>query len=162
MTISRLATHPALLQELPGGWKTPRPLEREQVGGHTHFWERAMSRGALLKGAAGAGGAAAARSLWMPALARAGGQTTTAAPTPVPPNPALGGLHIYLPGLNSEPSAITDLNGFVGIGHVTGEGTATFMNGSQQRLFFDVDNRFMRGEYVGADGRMHHGTFAFT
>ena len=80
----------------------------------------------------------------------------------MPPNPALGGLHIYLPGKNAEPSAITDLNGFVGIGSVTGEGTATLTNGSRQRLFFDVDNRFMRGEYVGADGRMHHGTFAFT
>ncbi len=26
--------------------------------------------------------------------------------------------------------------------------------------FFDVDNRFMTGEYVGADGLMHHGTLA--
>jgi hypothetical protein len=43
-------------------------------------------------------------------------------PTPVPGNPALGGLHIYLPAENSEPSAITDLNGFVGIGAVKGAG----------------------------------------
>ena len=121
-----------------------------------------MSRAAFIKGVAGAGGAAVTSGLWMPALARAGGKTTSAAPTPVPPNPALGGLHINLPGENSEPSAITDLNGFVGIGAVNGAGTATLASGSTERLFFDVDNRFMRGEYVGADGRMHHGTFAFT
>lgn len=121
-----------------------------------------MSRGAFIKGVAGAGGAAVTSVLWMPAVARAGRGTATAAPKPVPPNPALGGLHIYLPGENSEPSAITDLNGFVGIGHVTGAGTATLAGGSTQRLFFDVDNRFMRGEYVGEDGRLHHGTFAFT
>jgi hypothetical protein len=98
----------------------------------------------------------------MPAVAGARRGATTAAPKPVPPNPALGGLHLYLPGENSEPSAITDLNGFVGIGAVKGAGTATLADGSTQRLFFDVDNRFMRGEYVGEDGRMHHGTFAFT
>jgi hypothetical protein len=121
-----------------------------------------MSRGALLKGAAGAGGAAVTSGLWMPALARAGGHTATASPKPVPPNPALGGLHVYLPGENSEPSTITDLNGFVGIGAVRGAGTATMADGSTQRLYFDVDNRFMRGEYVGEDGRLHHGTFAFT
>jgi hypothetical protein len=121
-----------------------------------------MSRGALVKGAVGVGGAAVAGALWMPALAHAGGGTTAAVPTPVPPNPALGGLHINLPGENHEPSSITDLNGFVGIGAVRGEGTATPSHGQTQRLFFDVDNRFMRGEFVGADGRMHHGTFAFT
>jgi hypothetical protein len=98
----------------------------------------------------------------MPASARAGAQTTAAEPVPVPGNPALGGLHVYLPGENSEPSSIFDLNAFVGIGAVQGAGTATLEGGSTQRLFFDVDNRFMSGEYVGVDGKLHHGTFAFT
>jgi hypothetical protein len=120
-----------------------------------------MSRGALLKGVAGVGGAVVTSGLWMPAAARAAGHAT-AAPKPVPANPAAGGLHINLPGENSEPSSITDLNGFVGIGAARGTGTATFADGSTQRLFFDVDNRFMKGEYVGEDGRLHHGTFAFT
>src|SRR5919108_6108335 len=159
MAIARLAQQPAILRELRlrrGARQPPRAV------GHAHFWERAMSRGAFIRGVAGAGGAAVTSGLWMPALARAGGKTTTAAPKPVPPNPALGGLHINLPGENSEPSSITDLNGFVGIGAVNGAGTATLADGSTQRLFFDVDNRFMRGEYVGEDGRLHHGTFAFT
>jgi hypothetical protein len=153
---------PGLVQELRAGSGLPRPREEARRVGHAHFWERAMSRGALLKGAAGAGAAALTSGLWMPALARAGGHTTTAAPKPVPANPALGGLHLYLPGENAEPSSITDLNGFVGIGAVRGAGTATLADGSTQRLFFEVDNRFMRGEYVGEDGRLHHGTFGFT
>jgi hypothetical protein len=158
MALSRLPRQPVILREL----RADKRLRQARAVGHAHFWERAMSRGALFKGAAGAGGAAVTSGLWMPALARAGRHDSTAAPKPVPPNPALGGLHIYLPGENSEPSAITDLNGFVGIGAVRGAGTATLANGSTQRLFFDVDNRFMRGEYVGEDGRLHHGTFAFT
>jgi hypothetical protein len=161
MTISRLARDPAALRGLNA--RAPvAPRKRVQTTGHAHFWERAMSRATLLKGAAGVGGAAAASGLFGPALARAGGGTTTAAPMPVPGNPALGGLHLYLPGENSEPSSITDLNGFVGIGAVRGTGTATLADGSTQQLFFDVDNRFMQGEFVGEDGRLHHGTFAFT
>ena len=88
-----------------------------------------MSRGALVKRAAGVGGVAITSSLWMPALAHAGGNTTSASPSPVPGNPALGGLHLNLPGENSEPSSITDLNGFVGIGAVRGTGTGTMADG---------------------------------
>ena len=121
-----------------------------------------MSRGVFLKRTAGLTGVALASGAWLPALARAGSATTSAAPTPVPGNPALGGLHINLPGEGNEPSSIFDFNGFVGITEVGGTGTLTMGDGSTQPAFFDVDNRFMRGEFVGADGRMHHGTFAFT
>jgi hypothetical protein len=159
MAIARFARQSAAMRELRSRSGSP---QRPAALGHAHFWERAMSRGAFIKGVAGAGGAAVTSGVWMPALARARGSATTAAPKPVPPNPALGGLHIYMPGENSEPSTITDLNGFVGIGAVRGTGTATSADGSTQRLFFDVDNRFMRGEYVGEDGRLHHATFAFT
>jgi hypothetical protein len=156
MTIRRLAEHSL------GQLRTAGPPQRTRSVGHAHFYERALTRGALLRRAAGAGGAVAASALWLPALARAGGGTTSAAPLPVPANPALGGLHINLPGENAEPSTISNLNGFVGIGTATGAGTATRADGSTQRLFFDVDNRFMSGEFVGADGRLHHGSFAFT
>lgn len=161
MTISRLTDHAAVVREARYRGGSQR-LGGGAGFGHAHFWERAMSRRLLIRRAAGAGGVAITGWLAMPGLARAGGAVTSAEPTPVPGNPAAGGLHIYLPGKNSEPSAITDLNGFVGIGAVKGTGTATGADGSIQRLFFDVDNRFMQGEFVGADGRMHHGTFAFT
>src|SRR5439155_21392100 len=104
MAISRLAGQPAALREFRSRGGT-RHREQAEGKGHAHFWERAMSRGALIKRVAGAGGAAATSGLWMPALARAGGGTTTAAPKPVPANPALGGLHIFLPGENAEPSS---------------------------------------------------------
>ena len=161
MTISRLAEHAAVVREARYRGGSQRPGGGAGFG-HAHFWERAMSRRVLVRRAAGAGGVAITGWLAMPTLARAGGAVTSAEPTPVPGNPALGGLHIHLPGENSEPAAITDLNGFVGIGAVKGAGTATLADGSTQRMFFDVDNRFMQGEFVGADGRMHHGTFAFT
>ncbi|HZD73500.1 MAG TPA: hypothetical protein VE776_06385 [Actinomycetota bacterium] len=161
MSVARLRERPDALWQLRTGTGSPRQEQRRPVG-HAHFWERAMSRRALMKGLAGVGAAAATGGLWMPAVARAGEKTTSAAPKPVPGNPALGGLHVYLPGENSEPSTVTDLNGFVGIGAVTGKGTATLADGSTQPLFFEVDNRFMKGEFVGADGRLHHGTFAFT
>jgi hypothetical protein len=142
-----------------------RAIWRARTGdlqvGHAHFWDRALSRRQLLKLATGAGGAALTSGLWAPALAEAGSGITSAAPRPVPPNPALGGLHFNLPGLNAEPSSITDLNGVVGVGAVKGTGTGS-SGGTTQTLYFDVDNRFMRGEYVGEDGKLHHGTFAFT
>lgn len=121
-----------------------------------------MSRGVFVRRTAGLTAAALTSGAWLPALARAGSATTSAAPTPVPANPALGGLHVSLPGEGNEPATIFDFNGFVGITEVGGTGRLTMGDGSTQAAFFDVDNRFMKGEFVGLDGRLHHGTFAFT
>src|SRR5437016_2635405 len=89
--------------------------------GHGHFWERALSRGALMKGA----GALAATSLLLPGLARAGRGATSAAPTPIPPNPDFFGLHVYFPVEGSEPASIFDFNGFCGVTELQGTGTLT-------------------------------------
>jgi hypothetical protein len=156
MTISLLARRPDVLEDLAPDRAAPPPL------GHRHSWEQAMSRGVLLRRSAGIAGAVLTSGAWLPALARAGGATTSAEPKPVPANPALGGFHVYLPGEGNEPSTIFDFNGFVGITEVGGTGTLTMADGSTQPAFFAVDNRFMKGEFVGADGRLHHGTFAFT
>jgi hypothetical protein len=64
-------------------------------------------------------------------------------------------FHVFLPG-TGEPSTITDFNGFTGIGHITGTGT-----GANAGLSFDVDNRFMTGEYIAVDGRHFNATFGF-
>jgi len=156
VALSRLAERPGVIASLQRGGGSPGRV------GHAHFWDRAMSRGVFVRRAAGVTGAAMTAGLWMPALARAGTATTSAEPRPIPSNPALGGLHFNLPGVGNEPSTIFDFNGFVGISGIGGTGTATLADGSQRRLFFDVDNRFMKGEFVGLDGRMHHGTFGFT
>jgi hypothetical protein len=110
----------------------------------------------LVKGA----GALMATSLLVPGLARAGGNVTSAAPSPIPPNPDFFGLHVYFPVEGNEPASVFDFNGFCGVTELQGTGTLT-MGGETTQAVFDVDNRFMTGEYVGADGRMHHGTFGF-
>src|SRR5262249_60294504 len=129
MAISRLTERS--IEELRAG---AGPPSHTRAIAHPHFWERAMSRGAFVKRVTGVGGAAATSALWMPALARAGGGTTSAAPVPVPANPAAGGLHINLPGENSEPSTVTNLNGFVGTGVGEGGGTRALGTGGSERL----------------------------
>ena len=75
------------------------------------------------------------------------------APLPIP-----GGdfnTHHFLPGRGKEVTTINDFNGFVGIAQLTGTG-----KGSDGRaLNFSCDNRFLIGEYVGEDGKLHQGAF---
>jgi hypothetical protein len=61
-------------------------------------------------------------------------------------------FHVMFPD-SEEPSSITDFNGFVGATDIQGTGTSG--------LLFDLDMRFMKGVYVGMDGRVHRGTFGF-
>src|SRR5713101_7011140 len=134
---------------------------------HTHFRERAIPRRQFITKSAGAVGLALGAGmlgsgLWGPQ------QVWAAKPPGVAPNPIPGGIqpfgpgtevfHIFLPGPGSEPSTITDFHGFIGVAHVTAFGTATPGN---RRLFFDTDMRFMKGPYLGMDGRQHNGTFGF-
>ncbi len=98
------------------------------------------------------------------------------------PNPIPGGIqpfgpgttvyHVLLPGYppfgspnpaENDLSLITDFNGHVGLAYVQGMGTRTDKtNGATTRNVFEVDLRFMKGEYVGEDGQHHHGTFVLT
>jgi hypothetical protein len=64
-------------------------------------------------------------------------------------------FHLFLPG-TGDPSTITDFDGVVGIADITGVGT-----GANAGHAFDADVRFMRGRYLGLDGRRQHGTFGF-
>ena len=129
-----------------------------------------FSRRRLLRTAAGGvAGAMGARLLW-PLAARAGDDI-------VMPNPIPGGFtgeqfgcpgvtelfHLFIPSFpaEDEPSTITDFNGFHGDAHIQGFGTATdTATGNQTRLFYDADIRFMKGVYIGVDGRKHQGAFA--
>jgi hypothetical protein len=66
-------------------------------------------------------------------------------------------IHVLPPGIGFEMSTITDLNGVVGASEI--RGTA---HGSDDTAYdFDTDIRFMRGVYVGLDGRMRQGAFGF-
>jgi hypothetical protein len=96
-----------------------------------------------------------------PALAK-----STSAPKPIPGGflvpsftltPTNPDVHVLPPAIGFEMSTITDFNGTVAATEI--QGTAT---GSDRSTWhFDVDMRFMDGEYVGEDGRHHHGTFGF-
>ena len=105
-------------------------------------------------------------SLWRPGRADA---KASFAPVPIPGgSPFLGGsYHVFGPAafdpIDAEPATITNLNGFTGLAYLSGMVTQTnTQTGEKLRLpFVDSDMRFMKGEFRGTDGRMHHGAFAF-
>jgi hypothetical protein len=62
----------------------------------------------------------------------------------------------------SDPSQITDFEGFVGLTHIRGGGTGTDTEtGVTTRLAFQADTGFSKGKFIGTDGQQHRGTFAF-
>ena len=138
--------------------------------GHRHFAKRLLSRRGFLEKSGVTLGVLAASGL-VPELARAvtshgRNSTTSATPLPIPGGtqvlgPGTPTFHFFLPAPGAEPSAITNLNGFVGWAVVGGAGTHTVIGEAPQHLTFDSDVRFMSGEFVGSDGSHHHGAFAF-
>jgi hypothetical protein len=141
--------------------------------GHARFWERALSRRQFLK-AAGVSATALGAALYLPGRSIAHA-LNNAAPKPIPGGlqpfgPGTEVFHVLLPEhpisgfsdpATSDPSLITDFNGHIGLAYVRGMGTHTDKNtGVERHLPFEVDLRFMKGEYVGQDGRHHHGAFA--
>ena len=128
---------------------------------HTHV-TRAMSRRHFLGTAAGAAGLLLSSSVLSPA--RAAGR---ADPRPIP-----GGFsdfgHFYhqrypneTTAQTEDPSTITDFLGHIGLAYVEGMGMHTDkMTGAAGPLPYRVDLRFMKGIYVGQDGKLHYGAFA--
>jgi len=138
--------------------------------GHRHFTNRLLSRRGFLEKSGLTVGMLATSGI-LPELARAvtthgRNSTTSATPLPIPGGLQLLGpgtplFHVFLPAPGVEPSTITNLNGFVGWAAVGGTGTHTVLGEPPQHLHFEADVRFMSGEFVGADGRNHHGAFTF-
>ena len=138
--------------------------------GHRHFAHRLLSRRSFLEKSGITLSVLAASGL-VPELARAStvhgrNSTTSAIPVPIPGGLQLLGpggplFHVFLPAPGAEPSTITNFNGFIGWAAVGGTGTHTVVGQAPQHLTFDSDTRFMIGEFVGADGRNHHGAFTF-
>jgi hypothetical protein len=73
---------------------------------------------------------------------------------PVPKDPF---IHVLPPAIGFEMSTITDFMGEVAAAEI--QGTAHGSDGSTYT--FDADMRFMRGLYVGKDGRLRQGSFGF-
>ncbi len=114
-------------------------------------------------------GAAALGVLALPRFAF--GKPPSSGPNPIPGVlPEIPFIHIRLPGYpplgspdpaTNDPITITDFNGHVGLAYVQGTGTRTNKaTGSTATLPFEVDLRFMKGVFVGTDGRRRHGAFA--
>ena len=138
--------------------------------GHAHVWHHAMSRRQFIRTAAGAAtlGTALGAGLWRPEQAKA---HQAHEPVPIPGGTPVfdGDFHVFGPGFpgfdspDAEPSTITDFNGFLGLAYISGEVTRTNTATGEVRTlpFMNNDMRFMKGEFRGTDGRMHHGAFAF-
>jgi hypothetical protein len=128
----------------------------------------APSRRHFLRAAAGAAGLVLGGN----ALTAQGGDDCPA-PVPIPGGVTFGTdtlFHVYAHGYpgfggdpgTEDPSTIYDFNGTFGLAYVRGMGTHTDkVTGARTRLPWEVDLRFMKGEYVGADRKRHHGAFAF-
>jgi hypothetical protein len=131
---------------------------------HAHFWERALSRRNFLAAAGVAGGAAVTSSIWMPQVAGASG---SAAPTPIPYGTTITGpngpvlFHFQFPVANTDVASIFNFKGVVGVADISGPGAGVHNGVALSGSNFGSDNRFMKGVYIGADGKRHHGTFAF-
>ncbi len=122
----------------------------------------ALSRRRFIGGAAGAVGGALGASMLRPLRALADDDMTVA-PTPTTNAIDLNGtvFHVTFFGTDIMPAVINNFNGFVGVADVQGTGTATNADGTKETLLFDTDMRFMKGVYVGVDGKEHNGTFGF-
>jgi hypothetical protein len=71
-------------------------------------------------------------------------------------------FHVFLPGTGSEPSTITDFNGFAGVSVTQGTWSATGTpTGGVFSGVWEADTRFMDGLFVGTDGLRRQGAFGF-
>jgi hypothetical protein len=138
--------------------------------------EKWVSRRNLIRGAAGA---ALGTGLLRPNLAYAGHEDDDGGRCQGPKlKPIPGGIVPFKPfgvpvhhnPLNpavsladiSDPSQITDFDGFVGLTHIRGGGTGTDTStGATMPLAYQADMGFGQGKFIGIDGRRHRGTFTF-
>lgn len=137
-------------------------------GGHAHFWQRALSRRGVVRGAGALALAGLAGGRRRPAFAQ---ESAVAVPKPIAGGFDFDGTFIhaydYLPG--NQPSTIGDFHGLIAINHLLGEGTVVRGGAAGpapptktgDRLVYDVDFRIMKGSYLGEDGQQHAGTFGF-
>jgi hypothetical protein len=111
-------------------------------------------------------GLAMGAGLSKPLAAQIGNPHVDATPNPIPGGVSPFGVPIHhfpvtpntTPIANiTEPSQITNFNGFVALNRIRGFGSGTGF----PSLAFQTDMGFMVGEYVAIDGRHYHGTFGF-
>jgi hypothetical protein len=121
-----------------------------------------ISRRHFIGGAAGAAGAVVGMGVLAPVSGLAK-KPFDATPKVTTHTVTLNGetFHLNFFGPTTDPTVITDFNGFAGVADVQGTGTATYPDGHTETLLTDTDMRFMKGVYVGQDGAVHKGDFGF-
>ncbi len=139
----------------------------------------ALTRRQFLQAGAALATLGAGTGLIAPQSALAAPALLPAAPRPIPygtqflyPDPTI--FHVQAPGYPlpnppfdtnpaiNNPATITDFNGVVGLGYVGGQGTHIDLTTHQtSSVYWEVDMRFMIGDYIAVDGRQYHATFGF-
>jgi hypothetical protein len=149
-----------------------------------------VSRRQFFGASAGAAGVMLGSGLWTPAGGDDAGEQGQVCPAPDPiphvtippiPNPVIATCtraHFFFPGNvegnaaptdptgpqagGRDPSTIFNFDGVIGVAdlNLTGTGTDT-TTGQSAPYDFHTDMRFMAGKFVGSDGRVHKGAFAF-
>ena len=142
------------------GWQVPP----DALLSSSHHARHGLSRRAFIGGTAAAAGASLGSGLLWPAAGSAASLSGHGRlPKPTTATTTVGGVdfHFTFFGPGTDPSSITDFKGLVGVADVRGHGTARHRDGRTEKLLFDTDMRFMKGTYVGRDGKVHRGTFGF-
>jgi hypothetical protein len=126
-----------------------------------------LSRRRLLQAAAGTAGGLVGAGLLAPTKARA--QDDCIAPKPIPatlpadliaPGSPPFPIHEFI-GLADQAGEASNITDFFGeIGNAQGGGSGTDNQGNSL-LISVAALRFMKGVYVGVDGKFHWGAFAF-
>ena len=131
---------------------------------HTCADVRGISRRQFFNGAVGL---AVGAGLSKPFSAQNGNPHVDATPKPIPGGVSPFGVAIHhfpvsptnTPIANiTEPSQITDFNGFVALNRIHGFGSG---GTGFPMLAFQADMGFMVGEYVAVDGHHYNATFGF-
>jgi hypothetical protein len=146
-------------------WKRLLQRKTDEHFALFHSDAKNFTRRGFLTTATGAAGLAVASdfALAPPAMAADNAEE----PKPIPGGVVLAGVAIHhnpLPTASipliqiNDPSEIGDFNGMVIDTQIRGLGTGT---GLSTPVSFRADMGAMLGEYVGEDGRYHHGSFVF-
>jgi hypothetical protein len=149
-------------------WKGLLQRKTDEHFRRFHSDARNVTRRGFFSTAAGAAGLAVASEFALAPWAMADEGQKTAEPKPIPGGGMLAGVAIHhnpLPAVSStpltqinDPSEIGDFNGMIIDTQIRGLGTGT---GLTAPVSFRADMGAMQGEYVGEDGRHHHGSFVF-
>ena len=146
-------------------WKRLLQRKTDEHFALFHSDAKNVTRRGFLATATAAAGLAVASDFALAPLAVA--TDNAVEPKPIPGGSVLAGVAIHhnpLPTTSipltqiNDPSEIGDFNGMIIDTQIRGLGTGT---GLSTPVSFRADMGAMQGEYVGEDGRRHHGSFVF-